>query len=82
MFHSARAHPFLAVVLAIFIFLVDTLSTLHFAVASLYVAAILIGAHDLECTGIIFSGISCVALTALSYLLTHGITFVGAAPLR
>ncbi|MGY3539908.1 MULTISPECIES: adenylate/guanylate cyclase domain-containing protein [unclassified Bradyrhizobium] len=82
MFHRARSHPFLAIVLAICIFLVDTLSSLHFTVASLYVAAILIGAHDLECTGIIFSGISCVALTALSYLLTHGITFVGAAPLR
>ncbi|WP_158646934.1 adenylate/guanylate cyclase domain-containing protein [Bradyrhizobium huanghuaihaiense] len=82
MFHSARAHPFFAIVLAILIFLVDTLSTIHFAVASLYVAAILIGARDLECTGIILSGISCVALTALSYLLTHGIIFVGAAPLR
>lgn len=82
MFHSARAHPFLAIVLAICIFLVDTLSSLHFTVASLYAAAILIGARDFECTGIIFSGLSCVALTALSYILTHGITFVGGAPLR
>ena len=83
MFHSPRSQSLIfGVVLAVCIFLVDTISSLHFAVASLYVAAILIGAHNLECAGILFSGISCVALTALSYLLTHGFTFVGTAPLR
>ncbi|MBR0694301.1 adenylate/guanylate cyclase domain-containing protein [Bradyrhizobium lablabi] len=83
MFHSPRSRLLIfGVGLAVCIFLVDTLSSLHFAVASLYVTAILIGTHDLECAGILFGGVSCVAFTALSYLLTHGFTFVGAAPLR
>ena len=41
MFHSPRSQSLIfGVVLAVCIFLVDTLSSLHFAVASLYVAAI------------------------------------------
>jgi adenylate cyclase len=83
MFHSARPHCLgLAIVLAACIFLVDTLSSLQFAVASLYVVVILTSAYDLQRRGIISTGISCVALTALSYVLTHGFAVDGIAPLR
>ncbi len=83
MFYSARPHSLgPAIVLAACIFLMDTLSSLQFAVASLYVAVILISAYDLQCRGIILTGIWCAALTALSYVLTHGFTVAGTAPLR
>ncbi|MCS3893494.1 adenylate cyclase [Bradyrhizobium japonicum USDA 38] len=83
MFYSARPHSLgPAIVLAACIFLMDTLSSLQFAVASLYVAVILISAYDLQCRGIILTGIWCAALTALSYVLTHGFTVTGTAPLR
>jgi adenylate cyclase len=83
MFYSARPHSLgLAIALAACIFLVDTLSSLQFAVASLYVVVILISANNLQCRGIILTGISCAALTALSYVLTHGFAVDGTAPLR
>jgi hypothetical protein len=83
MFYSTRPHALsLAIVMAACIFLVDTLSSLQLAVASLYVVVILISAYDLHCRGIIWTGISCAALTALSYVLTHGFSVDGTAPLR
>jgi hypothetical protein len=83
MFYSARPHSLdLAIVLAACIFLVDTLPSLQFAVASLYVLVILTSANDLQRRGIILTGISCAALTALSYVLTHGFAVDGTAPLR
>ncbi|MBR0822826.1 adenylate/guanylate cyclase domain-containing protein [Bradyrhizobium liaoningense] len=83
MFYSPRPHSLgPAIVLAACIFLVDTLSSLQFAVASLYVVVVLIGAYDLQRRGIILTGICCATLTALSYVLAHGCTVEGAAPLR
>jgi class 3 adenylate cyclase len=80
---TRRAHSLcLAIVLATCIFLVDTLSSLQFAVASLYVIVILTSAYDLQRRGIILTGISCAALTALSYVLTHGFAVDGVAQLR
>jgi class 3 adenylate cyclase len=72
----------IAVALAAGIFLIDTLSSLHFAVASLYVLVILLGARDLRRRGIIMTGLLCATLTTVSYLITHGLTAAGAAPLR
>jgi class 3 adenylate cyclase len=72
----------IAVALAAGIFLIDTLSSLHFAVASLYVLVILLGARDLRRSGIIMTGLLCGTLTTVSYLITHGFTLAGAAPLR
>lgn len=60
----------------------DTLSSLHFSVASLYVLVILLSARDLHRCGIIWAGILCAALTLVCYLLTHGFALKGAAPLR
>ncbi|MGY3653047.1 integral membrane sensor domain MASE1 [Bradyrhizobium sp. LM4.3] len=61
-----------AAALAIGIFLVDTLSSLQFAVASLYVVVVLIAAQDLDRRGTVVVGIVCALLTILSYILTHG----------
>jgi adenylate cyclase len=46
------------------------------------VLVILISARDLRGRGIILTGILCAALVAISYLLTHGFSLDGAAPLR
>jgi class 3 adenylate cyclase len=64
------------------IFLIDTLTSLHFAVASLYVIVVLIAAPDLHRRGIVITGVICVLLTILSYALMHGLEVDGAAPLR
>jgi adenylate cyclase len=73
--------PF-AVGLAGCIFLVDTLSSLQFAVASLYAVVILIVAHDLGRKGVILTGTACALLTVLGYLLMHGLAADTTAPLR
>jgi adenylate cyclase len=83
MIYSTPPHSVgLAIVMAACIFLVDTLSSLQFGVASLYVVVILISAYNVRCRGTIWTGISCAALTALSYVLTHGFVVDGTAPLR
>jgi len=71
-----------AAVLAGGIFLIDTLSSLHFAVASLYVIVVLISAHDLHRRGVVIMGVTCAFLTVFSYVLVHGFVVDGAAPLR
>ncbi|MGY4427710.1 adenylate/guanylate cyclase domain-containing protein [Bradyrhizobium betae] len=71
-----------AVALAAGIFLIDTLTSLHFAVASLYVIVVLVSAHDLHRRGIVTTGVTCALLTVLSYALMHGFEADGVAPLR
>jgi class 3 adenylate cyclase len=73
---------FVAAALASTIFLIDTLSSLQFAVASLYVIVVLIAAHDLHRQGVVITGAACALLTVLSYVLMHGFAVDGAAPLR
>jgi class 3 adenylate cyclase len=73
---------FVAAALASAIFLIDTLSSLQFAVASLYVIVVLIAAHDLDRQGAVITGAACALLTVLSYVLVHGFAVDGAAPLR
>jgi len=60
---AQRRSLFLAIVVAFLIFLMDTLSSLHFSVASLYVLVILLSARGLRRRGIISAGILCAALT-------------------
>jgi class 3 adenylate cyclase len=80
---TARQHSLpLAFALAAGIFLVDTLCSLHFAVASLYVLVVLLSARNLRRRGIILTGIFCATLTIISYVITHGCSLDGAAPLR
>jgi class 3 adenylate cyclase len=71
-----------AAVLAGGIFLIDTLSSLQFAVASLYVIVVLIAAHDLHRRGVVIMGVTCAFLTVFSYVVVHGVTADGTAPLR
>ncbi|HEY6675995.1 MAG TPA: adenylate/guanylate cyclase domain-containing protein [Terrimicrobium sp.] len=73
---------FVAAALASAIFLIDTLSSLQFAVASLYVIVVLIAAHDLHRQGVVITGAACALLTVLSYVVVHGFAVDGAAPLR
>jgi adenylate cyclase len=73
---------FVAAALAGIIFLIDTLSSLQFAVASLYVLVVLIAAHDLDQPGVVITGAACALLTVVSYGLVHGFAVDGAAPLR
>ncbi|OSJ32521.1 hypothetical protein BSZ19_18365 [Bradyrhizobium japonicum] len=71
-----------AAALAIGIFLIDTLSTLQFAVASLYIVVVLIAAQELHRGGTVVVGIVCALLTIISYILTHGLVADGTAMLR
>src|SRR4051812_10979508 len=64
------------------IFLVDTLTSLQFAVASLYVVVVLIVSRDLHRPGIVITGVTCAFLTVFSYVLVHGFVVDGTAPLR
>src|SRR6201984_1159610 len=64
------------------IFLIDTLSSLHFAVACLYVIVVLIAAHDLDRRGVVITGVTCAFLTVFSYVIDHGFVVDGTAPLR
>jgi class 3 adenylate cyclase len=64
------------------IFLIDTLSHLQFAVASLYVIVVLIAAHDLRRRGVVITGVICALLTVFSYVLMHGFVVDETAPLR
>src|SRR4051812_39207338 len=64
------------------IFLIDTLTSLQFAVASLYVVVVLTVARDLHSRGIVIAGVTCAFLTGFSYVLVHGFVVDGTAPLR
>ena len=80
-FAGIRSLP-VAAALAGGIFLIDTLSSLQFAVASLYVIVVLIAAHDLHRRGVVLTGVTCAFLTVVSYVLVHGFAVDGTAPLR
>jgi class 3 adenylate cyclase len=64
------------------IFLIDTLTSLQFAVASLYVIVVLIAAHDLHRRGVVITGVTCAVFTVFSSVLVHGFVVDGTAPLR
>src|SRR6266704_4215556 len=78
---SLRSLP-AAAALAGGIFLTDTLTSLQFAVASLYVIVVLFAAHDLRRRGVVITGVTCAFLTVFSYVLVHGFVVDGTAPLR
>jgi hypothetical protein len=64
------------------IFLIDTLTSLQFAVASLNVIVVLIAAHDFHRRGVVITAVTCAFLTVFSYVLVHGFVVDGTAPLR
>ena len=66
--------PIAAAAFAIAIFIVDTVTTLDIAVAVLYVVVVLMAANFLQRRGVLLVGLGCMALTVVSYLLSHGLT--------
>ena len=65
--------PLAAGAIAIGIFLVDTISTLEIAIAVVYVVVVLIAAVFLHRREVLIVSAGCLALTVLSYLMTHEI---------
>jgi PAS domain S-box-containing protein len=66
--------PIIAGVLAVGIFAIDTVSTLDIAIAVLYAVVVLMGANFLQRRGVLLLSSACLALTVLSYLLSHQLT--------
>jgi class 3 adenylate cyclase len=71
-----------AFAVALGIFIVDTLSPFEFAVAVLYVFAVLIAATYLDRRSVVVAAAASTALTVLSLLLVHGPRFPDTAILR
>lgn len=63
--------PIVAVVVAMSIFVADTLTDLEIAAAALYVIVILLSVSFAQRRGVLLIGGTCVGLTVLSYLLTR-----------
>lgn len=68
----SRYSPVAALVLAAAIFIFDTLTSLDVAIAVLYVAVVLLSLNFTNRRGTILVAASCIALTLLSFALTHG----------
>ena len=64
--------PSLAAIVAIAIFVVDTVTPLDIAIAVLYVAVVLLAMDFAGRNGILIVAGGCAALTVLSYAITHG----------
>jgi two-component system, LuxR family, sensor kinase FixL len=60
--------------IAIGIFLIDTITTLEIAIAVVYVVVVLLAAVFLRRRGVLVVAAVCIALTVLSYVLTHEIS--------
>jgi two-component system sensor kinase FixL len=65
--------PILAGAFALGIFVFDTATTLDIAVAVLYVVVVLLSANFLQRRGVLIVASGCMALTVLSYVLSHHI---------
>src|SRR3546814_2184446 len=70
---TPRAMPLLAALLTLCIFVTDTFSPLNFTVAVLYVIVVVMAAGFCSRRGLLAVSAGCVALTLLSYMLTHKI---------
>ena len=64
--------PIAAIVLAMSIFVVDTITDLELAVPAFYTAVVLMSVRFCKRRGVILVGLGCIALTLLSDLLTSG----------
>jgi PAS domain S-box-containing protein len=67
--------PLVAVAFATAIFAIDTFTPLGLAVAVLYVVVVLMAGRFLDRRGILAVALVCIALTAVSFLLQHGLTY-------
>ena len=66
------ASPLFAALVAIAIFVVDTVTTLDIAVAVLYVAVVLLALDFTAFEGILAVAAGCMLLTVLSFAISHG----------
>lgn len=66
--------PMLTAIVAVAIFIVDTLTPLDIAVAVLYVAVVLLAVDFAGYTGILAIAAGCAVLTIVSFLSTHDLT--------
>ncbi|EJK88034.1 MULTISPECIES: sensor histidine kinase [Rhizobium] len=64
-----------AILIAVAIFLLDTLTNYDIAIAVLYVSVVLLSLNFTGRTGLLLTGAACIGLTVLSYLISHGIDF-------
>jgi PAS domain S-box-containing protein len=67
--------PLVAVAFATAIFAIDTFTPLGLAVAVLYAIVVLMAGRFLDRRGVLAVALVCVALTAVSFLLQHGLTY-------
>ena len=67
---ASVALPVATAVVAIAIFIADTVTGIDVAAAGLYVVVVLMAARFLSARGVILVGIGCVGLTVLSYVLS------------
>jgi PAS domain S-box-containing protein len=79
---SVTAFRIAAVLLALFIFLFDTLSPLEGAVAVLYVLVVLLAAGTGRRADLLLAALSSLILTIVAYVDTHGLRLAGAPTLR
>lgn len=69
----------LLIILMLLIFAIDTFSPLDMAIAVMYVVVVLLSASIWQRRGVLLATGACLALTFLSYALTHSAAFSGAA---
>lgn len=67
--------PIAALSLAMIIFAIDTLTPFDVAIAVLYVVVVLLSLNFAERRALLLVGAGCMALTLLSFLLSHGTRF-------
>jgi len=80
--HRVPSSPLLStllVALTLLIFAVDTFTPLDVAIAVMYVVVVLLSASIWQRRGVVLTSAACLALTLLSYALTHTMEFSGTA---
>src|SRR5688500_18497398 len=73
---SPKSSPVLAIVTIVFavaIFVVDTFTPFDMAIAVLYVVVVLMAANLFQRTGLLLVAFACLALTIISFLISHGL---------
>ncbi|CAN7656185.1 ATP-binding protein [Phyllobacterium sp. LjRoot231] len=69
----ARFLPIAAAVIAVAVFMLDTLTTFDIAIAVLYVVVVLLSLNFANQIELVAIGAGCMGLTLLSFLLSHGV---------
>jgi PAS domain S-box-containing protein len=73
---SPKTSPVLAIATILFavaIFVVDTFTPFDMAIAVLYVVVVLMAANLFQRTGLLLVAFACLALTIISFLISHGL---------